>query len=71
MSRPFLNNGKRSNIVVRFQKTELNAIRDYAAKEEKPMSVLIRDVMLAHMKTEGQPTSISPEDPNQLKIEAD
>jgi hypothetical protein len=69
MSRPFLKNGKRSNIVVRFQKTELDAIKDYAFKQDKPMSVLIRDVMLSHMKSEGVPTSITPEDPNQLKID--
>jgi predicted DNA binding CopG/RHH family protein len=71
MSRPFLKNAKRANLVVRFQDEEVNAIKDYASKQDKPMSVLIRDVMLSHMKAEGVPTSILPEDPDQLKIETD
>jgi len=62
---------KRKLIVTRFQDVEFNAIEKYAKQLGKPVSTFIREITLSHLEAEGQPTSISPEDPNQLKIEAD
>jgi len=64
-------NAKRKLIVVRFQDVEFNAVQKYAKQLDKPISTLVRDVLLAHMEAEGIPTSIIEDDPNQLKIEAD
>ena len=57
--------------MVRLQEVELNAVKSYAAKEGKSMSTMVRDILLNHMESEGVPTSMLPEDPNQLKIETD
>tara|TARA_R110000868_G_scaffold375150_1_gene639632 strand:+ start:617 stop:841 length:225 start_codon:yes stop_codon:yes gene_type:complete len=60
---------KRSNVIVRFQETELNAIRDYAKRQGKPISTFIREVALQHLESLNIPTTLSADDPNQLKIE--
>jgi len=62
---------KRKNIVVRFQHVEFNAIKDYASKQGKPISTMIRELTLSYLEAEGVPTSIAPYNPNQLKIEVD
>ena len=68
MSRPFLKNAKRANLVVRFQDEELNAIKKQAKSVGKPSSVLIREIVLNHFEVNGIPTSVTSEDPNQLRI---
>ena len=62
---------KRKLIVVRFQDVEFNAIEKYAKQLGKPVSTLIREIMLSHLEAEGHPTSIIETDPNQLKIDTD
>jgi len=62
---------KRKLVVIRFQDVEFNAIEKYAKQLSKPVSTFIRELTLSHLEAEGQPTSISPENPNQLKIESD
>jgi len=62
---------KRKLIVTRFQDVEFNAIEKYAKQLGKPVSTFIRELTLSHLETEGQPTSIAMDNPNQLKIEAD
>ena len=62
---------KRKLVVIRFQDVEFNAIEKYAKQLSKPVSTFIRELTLSHLEDEGQPTSISPENPNQLKIESD
>ena len=64
-------NAKRKLVVIRFQDIEFNAIEKYAKQLGKPVSTFIRELTLSHLEAEGQPTSISPEDPNQLKIDTD
>jgi predicted DNA binding CopG/RHH family protein len=68
MSRPFLENAKRANLVVRFQNEELNAIKKQAKSVGKPSSVFIREIVLNHFEVNGIPTKLPSEDPNQLKI---
>jgi hypothetical protein len=60
---------KRKLLVTRFQDVEFNAIEKYAKHLGKPVSTLIREITLSHLEAEGHPTSILPEDPNQLKID--
>ena len=64
-------NAKRKMIMVRLQEVELNAVKSYASKQGKSISTMVRDILLNHMESEGVPTSILPEDPNQLKIDTD
>jgi len=59
---------KRSNIVVRFQESELNAIKKYAKGIDKPVSTLIRDITLEYLEAKNVPTSIVQDNPNQLRI---
>jgi len=63
-------NAKRKLIVVRLQDVELNAVKNYASKQGKPISTMVRDLLLSHLESEGVPTSIAPDNPNQLKIDA-
>lgn len=62
---------RRSNIVVRFQDGELNAIKHQAKAKGVPASTFIREVVLNYFDVNGIPTQLTVEDPNQLKIEAD
>ena len=62
---------KRANLVVRFQESELNAIKKHAKSISKPASVLLREIVLNHFEANGIPTQLAIEDPNQLKIKAD
>jgi len=62
---------RRSNIVVRFQDTELNAIKHQAKAKGVPASTYIRDIILNHFEAEGISTELPIDDPNQLKIETD
>jgi len=62
---------KRSNIIVRFQETELNAIREYANQQGKPISTLLREITLGYLEAQNVPTSIAENDPNQLTIDTD
>jgi len=62
---------RRSNIVVRFQEGELNAIKHQAKAKGIPSSTYIRDVLLNHFESEGIPTELVIDDPNQLKIDTD
>ena len=59
---------KRSHIVVRFQQTELNAIRDYSKRQGKPISTFIRDVALQYLESMNVPTTKAEDNPNQLRI---
>jgi hypothetical protein len=62
---------KRKLIVVRFQQDEFNAVEDYAKRQGKPISTFIREVTLQHLESMNVPTTLSPENPNQLRIETD
>jgi predicted DNA binding CopG/RHH family protein len=62
-------NAKRKLIIVRLQDVELNAVKDYASKQGKPISTMVRDLLLSHLEAEGVPTSIVMDNPNQLKID--
>jgi hypothetical protein len=62
---------RRSNIVVRFQDGELNAIKHQAKAKGVPASTYIRDIVLNHFESEGIPTELTVNDPNQLSIETD
>ena len=62
---------KRKLIVVRFQDEEFNAIEDYAKRQGKPISTFIREVTLQHLESMNVPTTLSPENPNQLRIDTD
>jgi hypothetical protein len=64
-------NAKRKLIIVRLQDVELNAVKDYASKQGKPISTMVRDLLLSHLEAEGVPTSIAIDNPNQLKIDTD
>ncbi len=64
-------NAKHAHIVVRFQDVELNAIRDYANKQGQPISTFIREVTLQHLESLNVPTTLAPDNPNQLKIDTD
>ena len=59
---------KRKLIVTRFQDVEFNAIEKYAKQLGKPVSTLIRELTLSHLESEGVPTSIVQDNPNQLRI---
>ena len=62
---------KRKLIVVRFQQDEFNAVEDYAKRQGKPISTFIRELTLQHLESMNVPTTLSPNDPNQLRIETD
>ena len=62
---------KRATLVIRFQDSELNAIKHQAKAKGVPASTYIRDVLLNHFEVEGVPTELTIDDPNQLKIETD
>jgi hypothetical protein len=62
---------KRKLIVVRFQQDEFNAVEDYAKRQGKPISTFIREVTLQHLESLNIPTTLSPDNPNQLRIETD
>ncbi len=62
---------KRAHTVVRFKESELNAIKKVSKEHGKPISVFIRDVLLNHFESEGIPTELTIDDPNQLKIDTD
>ena len=61
---------KRKLVVTRFQDVEFNAIENYSKQIGKPVSTFIRELTLSHLEAEGVPTSIAPDNPNQLKIDA-
>ena len=62
---------RRSNIVVRFQASELNAIKHQAKAIGVPASTYIRDILLNHFESENIPTELTVDDPNQLRIDTD
>ena len=62
---------KRKLIVVRFQQDEFNAVEDYAKRQGKPISTFIREVTIQHLESMNVPTTLSPNDPNQLRIDTD
>ena len=62
---------KRKLIVVRFQQDEFNAVEDYAKRQGKPISTFIRELTLQHLESMNVPTTLSPNDPNQLRIDTD
>jgi hypothetical protein len=64
-------NAKRANVIVRFQESELNAIREYVNRQDKHISTFIREVTLQHLESLNIPTTLSANDPNQLRIETD
>ena len=59
---------KRRLVPIRFQDVEFNAIEKYAKQLGKPVSTFIRELTLSHLESEGAPTSIAPDNPNQLRI---
>ena len=59
---------KRKLVVIRCQDVEFNAIENYAKQLGKPVSTFIRELTLSHLESEGVPTSIAPDNPNQLRI---
>ena len=64
-------NAKHAHIVVRFQDVELNAIRDHANKQGQPISTFIRSATLQYLESINVPTTLSPDNPNQLRIDTD
>jgi hypothetical protein len=62
---------KRKLVVMRCQDVEFNAIEKYAKQLGKPVSTFIRELTLSHLESEGVPTSIVQDNPNQLKIDTD
>ena len=62
---------KRKLVVMRCQDVEFNAIEKYAKQLGKPVSTFIRELTLSHLESEGVPTSIVQDNPNQLRIDTD
>jgi predicted DNA-binding protein len=62
---------KRKLLVIRFQHEEYNAIEAYAKSQGKPISTFVREITLQHLESMNVPTSLAPDNPNQLKIDTD
>ena len=62
---------KRKLLVIRFQDEEYNAIQDYAKRQGQPISTFVRELTLNHLESMNVPTTLSVNDPNQLKIDTD
>jgi hypothetical protein len=62
---------KRRILVIRFQQDEFNAVQDYAERQGKPISTFIRELTISHLESLNIPTTLSPNDPNQLRIDTD
>lgn len=60
---------KRATLVIRFQDSELNAIKHQAKSEGIPVSTYIRNVLLNHFESEGIPTELPIEDLQSLDID--
>ena len=60
---------KRKSVVVRYEDSEYEAVKAYAGKEGITPSALIRKAVKVYLESHNAPTSVTIQDPNQLRIE--
>lgn len=60
---------KRKTVVVRYEDSEYEAIKVYAAQLGITPSALIRKAVKGYLESHNAPTSVTKVDPNQLRIE--
>jgi predicted DNA binding CopG/RHH family protein len=60
---------KRRSVVVRYEVSEYEAVKAYAAQMGITPSELIRKAVKGYLEANNAPTSVVKVDPNQLRIE--
>jgi hypothetical protein len=60
---------KRSVVNVRYERSEYEAVKAYAAQIGIAPSALIRKAVKVYLENHNAPTSVAIQDPNQLRIE--
>ena len=60
---------KRKSVVVRYQESEYEAVKVYAAQMGVTPSELMRKAVKGYLESHNAPTSVTIQDPNQLRIE--
>lgn len=60
---------KRKSVVVRYEDSEYEAVKVYAAQLGITPSALIRKAVKTYLEQNNAPTSVTIQDPNQLRIE--
>ena len=60
---------KRRIVMVRYEDSEHDAIKTYASKKGFTVASLVREAVKTYLEQNNAPTSVTIQDPNQLRIE--